>query len=155
MPKIKTTPDKSVRPYLFAVGRRKEAVARVRLYNPTSGKIDMFETEFKKGDVIVNGKPINEYFRFTGNGSEYVKMLKDLGVEGKYIFSIKVTGGGIGGQYGALIHGMARVLDKIDRESFHGTLKEKGYLTRDSRTRERRKVGNAGKARRKKSSPKR
>lgn len=78
-----------------------------------------------------------------------------MGVEGKFIFTIKVVGGGVNGQLDAMIHGMARALDKQDSDTYHDILKEGGYLTRDARVRERRKVGTGGKARRKKQSPKR
>ena len=64
-------------------------------------------------------------------------------------------GGGKKGQLGAVTHGMARAFDKLDREKFRPELKKAGLLTRDSRTRERRKIGTGGKARRKKQSPKR
>ena len=50
--------------YTYAHGKRKEAVARVRLYKPTAGKVKLFEKEFKKGDIVVNGKLIEEYFNF-------------------------------------------------------------------------------------------
>jgi len=143
------------RTYIFAVGRRREAVARVRLHNPASGKVDMFQTVLKRGDVVVNGKQIQEYFRYFGYTPIYNKFLQTTNAENNYIFTVKVRGGGLSGQLDAVLHGMARALDKLDREKYHSSLKKNGYLTRDPRTRERRKVGNAGKARRKKSSPKR
>lgn len=141
--------------YIFAVGRRREAVARVRLYNLSSGLVDVFDNQYKKGDIIVNGKSVQEYFSYKAYAPVYQKFLQDAKVGGKYIFSIKVNGGGISGQLEAAIHGMARALDKLNHDEFHELLKANGYFTRDPRTRERRKVGNAGKARRKKSSPKR
>ncbi len=141
--------------YTGAVGRRREAVARVRLYSAPNTKLVMNGVEAKKGDVIVNGKPINEYFNYFAYAPTYNKILVETGVAGKYIISIKVAGGGLSGQVDAAVMGIARALDKIDPEQFHKKLRDSGYLTRDPRTRERRKVGNAGKARRKKSSPKR
>lgn len=146
------TKSKGAKPYVSSVGRRREAVARVRLY-PGNAKIEGFS--LSKGEISVNGKPISEYFRFKAFAPVYNKFLLDAGVSGKYIFTSKVAGGGLEGQLDALILGMARALDKMDKETMHDVLREKGYLTRDPRTRERRKVGNAGKARRKKSSPKR
>jgi small subunit ribosomal protein S9 len=143
------------KPYIFAVGRRREAVARVRLYNTTTGLVDVFENPLKKGDIVVNGKPANAYFKFSAYAPLYQKFLKLTNIDGKYIFTARVVGGGIAGQLDAVILGMARTLDKMDREAYHKVLKDNGYLTRDPRARERRKVGNAGKARRKKSSPKR
>ena len=153
MPKIATTTN--TKQYLFAKGRRREAIARVRLYNPASGKIQIGGAELKKGDVIVNGKPINEYFKFFAFAPSYNKLFVDTDTGGKYIFTIKVEGGGLSGQLDAMVLGMARALDLLDRDKFHPTLRSKGYLTRDSRIRERRKVGMGGKARRKKQSPKR
>lgn len=148
-----TVKSKTVKPYIHAVGRRREAVARVRLY-PTA-KAELNGVEVKKGEIFVNGKAIQEYFRFKAFAPVYNKFLLEAGVSGKYAITAKVAGGGIEGQLDALILGMARALDKMDKDACHGILREKGYLTRDPRTRERRKVGNAGKARRKKSSPKR
>ena len=83
------------------------------------------------------------------------KFLIEVGAPESIVITSKVAGGGIEAQLDALILGVARALDKFDANTYHGILREKGYLTRDPRTRERRKVGNAGKARRKKSSPKR
>jgi len=140
--------------YIYATGRRREAVARVRLYSAVS-KVTAQGLELKKGDVIVNGKPVNEYFKFFAMAPSYNKILVDTDTAGKYSFSIKVAGGGLSGQLDAAVLGIARALDKLDRDKFHKTLRDNGYLTRDPRIRERRKVGNAGKARRKKSSPKR
>ncbi len=140
--------------FLFSVGRRRSAVARVRLY-ASGGKVQIDGKELKKGDIVINEKPINEYFRFFAFAPIYNKFLTDIDVSGKHIFTIKVAGGGLAGQLDAVILGMARALDKLDREKFHKVLRDKGYLTRDSRIRERRKVGMGGKARRKKQSPKR
>jgi len=141
--------------YISAVGRRREAVARVRLYSTSSVKVAVDGAEAKKGDIVVNGKQISDYFKFFAYAPSYNKILVDTGVSGKYIFSVKVAGGGQAGQVDAVVMGIARALDKFDTEKFHKILRDNGYLTRDPRTRERRKVGNAGKARRKKSSPKR
>lgn len=146
----KTSTNKN---FVFAVGRRREAVARVRLYN--MGKAVVNGSELKKGEIVVNSKPIQEYFRFSAYGPVYNKFFSDTDTTDKYIFSIKAQGGGLSGQLDAAILGMARALDKLDREKFHKTLRDHDYLTRDPRTRERRKVGMGGKARRKKQSPKR
>lgn len=150
---VKTTTK--AKNYILATGRRREAVARVRLYNPVNGKADVEGTEYKKGDIVVNGKPVQEYFRFSAFGPIYTKILQDTNTRDKFVISARVVGGGISGQIDAVIHGIARALDKYNPEEYHKLLSDSGYLTRDSRTRERRKVGNAGKARRKKSSPKR
>lgn len=151
---ISTSTRKGPKPYIHAVGRRREAVARVRLHTG-SNKVELNGIEVKKGETYVNGKLINEYFRFKAHGPVYNKFLLDSGISGKHSVTAKVAGGGIESQLDALILGVARALDKFDTDTFHSLLREKGYLTRDPRTRERRKVGNAGKARRKKSSPKR
>ncbi len=74
---------------------------------------------------------------------------------GQFTGSIKVLGGGAASQLGAVIHGIARALDKVDKDKFHSSLKDAGLLTRDARVKERRKFGNAHKARAKKQSPKR
>ncbi|HMS22454.1 MAG TPA: 30S ribosomal protein S9 [Candidatus Levybacteria bacterium] len=148
---IKTKPSKN---YISAVGRRREAVARVRIYTAT-GKIEVFDEERKRGDIVINKKPVMEYFSFASSASKYKKLLGETGVDGKYVISARITGGGLNGQLEAFVHGVARALDKIDKEKHHKVLSDNGYLTRDPRTRERRKVGNAGKARRKKQSPKR
>lgn len=145
---------KGPKPYIHAVGRRREAVARVRLHTGAN-KVELKGLEIKKGSTNVNGMAMEEYFRFKTHAPIYNKFLLDTGISGKYIITSKVAGGGIESQLDALILGVARALDKFDTGTFHSVLREKGYLTRDPRTRERRKVGNAGKARRKKSSPKR
>lgn len=140
--------------YLLAVGRRKDAVARVRMY-PTGPKVTINGNEYERGDVIVNGKTISEYFRFRAYAPLYMKVFTDTDTHGKFVFSIKVRGGGLAGQLDAVILGIARVLEKHDKEKYRPVLKSNGYMTRDARIRERRKVGTGGKARRKKQSPKR
>jgi len=147
---MKTT---GIKNYIYATGRRREAVARVRLYS--AGKAQLDGKELKKGDIFVNGKPVTEYFNFFAFAPAYNKLFIDTDTAGKYIFTIRVVGGGLYGQLDASVLGMARALDKLDPEKFHSTLRTKGYLTRDPRIRERRKVGMGGKARRKKQSPKR
>jgi len=155
MPKVTSVKSKkSAKPYIQAVGRRRQAVARVRLY-AGNVKAEVAGQEVKKGDIVVNDKPIQEYFRFKPLAPVYNRFLVEVGVDGKFAFTAKVEGGGLSGQLDALILGMARALDKFSSDEYHTILREKGYLTRDARVRERRKVGNAGKARRKKSSPKR
>lgn len=149
------TVQTNTKQFIFSVGRRRSAVARVRLYNPTSGKVMLGGVELKRGDTIINNKPINEYFKFFALAPLYNKFFVDTDAAGKYVFSAKVAGGGLAGQLDAVILGMARALDRLDREKYHSSLRSKNYLTRDPRVRERRKVGMGGKARRKKQSPKR
>lgn len=123
------------------VGRKKEAVARVRI-NPGNGQ------------MTVNGKPIVEYFGSLIMQKVYSKPLEITKASGKYTISIKVEGGGKAAQLGAVVHGIARALAKTDL-SLRTVLKKAGFLTRDARVKERRKYGNAQKARAKKQSPKR
>jgi len=144
----------AIKNYIQTVGRRKSAVARVRLYK-SGNSVKINDLEIKKGGLAVNSMPAKEYFRFEGYSPRYDKFLKLLNAEGKYIFTVKVAGGGINSQLDAMIHGMARALDKFDSATYHSMLTANGYLTRDARVRERRKVGMGGKARRKRQSPKR
>lgn len=153
----KTT--KTIKPakatFTYAVGRRRESVARVRLYKPTNTTVAIFDGEYKAGDIVVNGKQVAEYFRFKPLEPVYKRIFELTDTIGKFVVSAKVQGGGIHAQMEAMIHGIARALDKVDSETYHTILKQNGYLTRDERTRERRKVGTGGKARRQKQSPKR
>lgn len=151
MEQLKTKASKN---YVAAVGRRREAAARVRIYSG-GGKVEVFGAERKRGEMVVNGKPIAEYFKFVTFTPKYTKILEEAGINGKYVISARIIGGGLSGQLDALVHGIARALDKLNKEKYHKMLSDKGYLTRDPRTRERRKVGMGGKARRKKQSPKR
>lgn len=128
--------------YTYAVGRRKEAAARVRLYEG-------------KGEMVVNNKPSDEYFSRTITQALLIEPLRVTNTVGKLYATIKVIGGGKNGQLGAAIHGLARALVKKDAEKYRQILKKKGFLTRDSRIKERRKYGHAQKARAKKQSPKR
>ena len=127
--------------YSAAVGRRKEAVARVRLMDG-------------QGHMIVNGKPISEYFRGPIFQKTYEKPFLVTQTLGKFTATIKVEGGGAVSQLGAVVHGLSRALVLADKEK-KKALRDAGLLTRDPRVRERRKMGNAGRARAKKQSPKR
>lgn len=127
---------------ISTVGRRKEAVARVKLIEGN-------------GQITVNGKPIGEYFKGEVNMRIYQKPFEITKTLEKYMFSVKVEGGGISSQLGAVLHGIARALAKVDTKNFRPLLKKEGLLTRDARVKERRKYGHAGKARARKQSPKR
>lgn len=127
---------------IYAVGRRRSASARIRLFKG-------------KDQSLVNDKSIEEYFPGEVNKDYYTKPFKLTDTLGKYYVTVKVVGGGKKGQLGAVVHGIARSLAKLDEEKLRSPLKRAGLLTRDSRIRERRKVGTGGKARRKKQSPKR
>lgn len=126
---------------ISTVGRRKEAVARVRLSDG-------------KGQMTVNGKPISEYFLGLVLQKHYNKPLDVTKTTGKYTISVKVEGGGQMSQLGAVIHGVSRAIAKVSPD-LRTLLKREGLLTRDARVKERRKYGNAQKARAKKQSPKR
>lgn len=130
------------RVFTYALGRRKTATARVRLFK-------------SKGDLIVNGQPIEKYFPGEVAKIIYLKPFKTTETEGKYYATIKVEGSGRNGQLGAVVHGLARALDKENLQLYHEPLKKAGLLTRDPRMKERRKAGYAQKARAKKQSPKR
>lgn len=123
------------------VGRRKEAVARVRI---TPGQ----------GTITVNGKPITEYFSGVLFQKKYQKPLEITKTAGKYTISAKVVGGGRISQIDAVVHGISRAIAKAEPD-LRTILKKEGLLTRDARVKERRKYGNAQKARAKKQSPKR
>lgn len=108
-------------------GRRKNAVARVRLV-PGNGQ------------VIINGRDVAEYFNFETLRREVKRPLELTGTTGKFDVLAKVHGGGYTGQAGALRHGISRALIKSDAE-LRGSLKAEGFLTRDARMKERKKYG--------------
>jgi len=115
-------------------GRRKEAVARVRIY-PGSGEFD------------VNGVSLDRYFPNRRHRIEVLSPLVKLDLKESFDVVVKVEGGGISGQAGALKLGIARALLESD-ESLRADLKKGGYLSRDARIKERKKYGLKG-ARRK------
>lgn len=128
--------------YFYAVGRRKTATSRIRLYK-------------KKGDLLVNGMAIGKYFPGVLATTEYLAPLKLTGLLDQVSFSAKVIGGGKKSQLSAVIHSLARSLIKLDEKTYRPLLKKAKMLTRDDRMRQSRMVGMGGKARRKKQSPKR
>ncbi|NLN46462.1 MAG: 30S ribosomal protein S9 [Clostridiaceae bacterium] len=122
---VKTVKSKA---YFYGTGRRKNAVARVRVL-PGSGVI------------TVNDKELDAYF-----GLETLKLivrqpLVATATEGRFDVICNVYGGGLSGQAGAIRHGIARALVVADEEAFRPTLKKAGFLTRDSRMKERKKYG--------------
>src|SRR5262245_29391169 len=116
--------------YVRGTGRRKTAVARVRL---TAGQ----------GAMRVNGKDWQEHFRTPDTRLAARQPLKLLQVEDKYDVDVLVRGGGPQGQADAVRHGLARALAQAN-EAFEGGLRESGFLTRDSRRKERKKYGQRG-----------
>ena len=114
--------------YFQKVGRRKTAVAQVRLV-PGGG-----------GAIIINGNPYEELFPRPVHRETIAKPLMLTETLGKYNVMVKVAGGGITGQSGAISHGIARALVKAN-ESLKPILRQHGLLTRDSRIKERKKPG--------------
>jgi small subunit ribosomal protein S9 len=140
--------------YIATIGRRRESVARIRLYQEIKDTLEIAGEKVKKGDVFVNDKKFSDYFKNKIAQLQVEESFKITNTLGKYAVTIKVTGGGQKGQLGAIVHGIARALSKIDLKN-RQILKKKGFLTRDPRTRQRRNVGMGGKSRRQKQSPKR
>lgn len=127
--------------YTYAVGRRKAAIATVKLF---AGK----------GDSTVNKIAADKYFPGKTAQIAYNRPFVTTETSGKYYFQTKIIGGGFAGQVEALGLALARALVKIN-ESFKPILKPTGLLTVDSRVKERRMVGTGGKSRRQKQSPRR
>jgi len=112
-----------------AVGRRKQAIARVRLVPGT-------------GERTVNGRPIATYFPRSTTVEMVQKPLEITSTSDRYDVHANVVGGGVAGQAGAVRLGIARALVRID-ESYRKPLKQAGLLTRDPRVKERKKYGRA------------
>jgi small subunit ribosomal protein S9 len=113
--------------YAYGTGRRKSAVARVRLHQG-------------EGVILINGKSPSEYFGRRDLEVIVTAPFRVTETMGRYLGSIKVDGGGISGQAGAVCHGIARALCESDPE-LRGPLKRAGLLTRDPREKERKKPG--------------
>src|SRR5947209_19340504 len=115
----------AVQQYFAAVGRRKSAVARVRLVPGT-------------GEIVVNGRPVDQYF----GGDIWTATVRApfhaINQFGRYNVDAKVLGGGSSGQAGAISHGVSRALVAAD-ETFKPILRKGGFLTRDAREQERKK----------------
>ncbi len=111
-----------------ATGRRKEAVARVRLVPGT-------------GQWTVNGRRLEQYFPNKVHQQLVNEPFRTLELEGAYDVIARISGGGVSGQAGALRLGIARALNEIDTEANRPTLKKAGFLTRDARAKERKKYG--------------
>ncbi len=122
--------------YFQAIGRRKESIARVRLY--TKKSTDSVEEE--KALVVVNGKNYREYFSDVNLWNVVESPLRKLKSLNRFKATVVVHGGGSRGQADAIKHGIARALVEFDL-NFRKKLKKSGFLTRDSRIKERRKYG--------------
>ncbi|MDP9264549.1 MAG: 30S ribosomal protein S9 [Chloroflexota bacterium] len=114
-------------PYFQGTGRRKTSVARVRLVPG-------------EGTVIVNGKPLEEFFGRDGAPELAVQPFVVTNTARRFNVMIKVEGGGVSGQVGAISHGISRALLQVDAEH-RPALRRAGLLTRDPRARERKKPG--------------
>ena len=121
-------PRKAVAKNGQGTGRRKEAIARVRLVPGT-------------GRWIINGRSLEDYFPNRVHQQLVNEPFKTLNFEGAYDVIARIHGGGISGQAGALRLGIARCLNEIDVEGNRGDLKKAGFLTRDARAKERKKYG--------------
>ncbi len=115
------------KPYFYGTGRRKSSVARVRLYNGT-------------GKITINDRDMDDYF-----GLETLKLIVRqpvvlTGTADKFDVVVRVAGGGVSGQAGAIRHGISRALLVYD-EALRSQLKKAGFLTRDPRMKERKKYG--------------
>jgi small subunit ribosomal protein S9 len=113
--------------YYAGTGRRKSAVARVRLTPGT-------------GAIVINGKPLEEVFNRPVHQTLILKPFRVTENQDKFNAQIKVAGGGISGWAGAIAHGIARAMLKVD-ENLRKPLRQNGLLTRDPRVKERKKYG--------------
>ena len=145
--KKKTTKKTKKRDYIYAVGRRKTATCRIRLYEKKT-------VPGSDHSLVVNGMRIQEYFPGTAFKAIYERPFEVSGIKGVSV-SAKVEGSGKSSQVDAVVHGIARAISKLDEEKYRPSLKQAGLLTRDPRKKQRRMVGTGGKARRQKQSPKR
>src|SRR3954467_9284898 len=129
-----TEPKQPKPTYIWGVGRRKSSVARVRIA-PGAGKIE------------INGRTLNDYFTAERDRKSIFGPLEVTNVAGKMDVLVNTDGGGPSGQTGAIVMGLGRALAKYDN-SLEVALRGAGYLTRDSRMKERKKYGQRGARRR-------
>lgn len=116
------------RNYIYAVGRRKTSIARVRMY------------QNGEGDIVVNNKKYDQYFPYFEWKEMIISPLKAVGMLKNYNFTVRVVGGGVKGQVEAIRSGISRTLLKLDPE-LRKTLKPLGFINVDSRQKERKKPG--------------
>lgn len=140
-PKVIKPSLTKVKNFTQAVGRRKSATAKARVFEG-------------KQEIVINDKPISTYWS-SALAAEYLRPFIVTDTLGKYTATVKVVGSGFHGQVGAFVHAVSRALATISPDVFKPLLRKDGLLTRDSRMKESRKVGQGGKARKKKQSPKR
>ena len=130
--------EKGPEKYYETVGRRKESIARVRLF--TKKSTDKAESGDEKAIVMVNHKSYTDYFTDVNLQHVVESPLRKLKSLNRFKATVIVHGGGIAGQAGAIKHGISRALELFDG-NFRKKLKKSGFLTRDSRAKERRKYG--------------
>jgi small subunit ribosomal protein S9 len=109
-------------------GRRKTSIARVRLLPGD-------------GEIVINGRSLGEHFGAAVDEGDVRMPFRVTGTEGRFNAMVKVEGGGVTGQAGAIRHGIARALLEVDPEGFRLPLRQAGLLTRDPRMKERKKYG--------------
>ena len=126
-PKVKQT-------FIWGTGRRKSAVARVRVAHGT-------------GKIEINGRTINDYFTFERDRKAIFGPLEVTNTGGKMDVLVNTSGGGHTGQSGAIVMGLGRALMTLDK-AYEAALRNAGFLTRDSRMKERKKYGQRGARRR-------
>jgi small subunit ribosomal protein S9 len=113
-----------------ATGKRKSSIAQVFIKQGT-------------GNIVINKKPLNQYFPYETMKMVVQQPLNVVGVNGKYDITVRVKGGGFSGQASAIRHGISRALIAANSD-FRGKLKKEGLLTRDPRVVERKKYGQKG-----------
>lgn len=148
-------PAKENKNYYQAIGRRKSATARVRLYPIAKSPLVIGSATLQPDDILVNNHKIEDYFVGLSNKKRYMEPFEITKTTNRFAATIKIEGSGTHGQLDAIVLGISRALLKIDRPKYHPLLKKALLLSRDPREKERRKAGLAGKARAGKQSPKR
>lgn len=136
-PEAKVAAETAKKPsgkYILATGRRKTAIANVRLFKGSQ-------------DSLVNRKQFVEYFSEKAQQDKALRPLALTGLVGEYYFTAHVSGGGRSSQVEAVRHGIAQALAETDND-LRGVLKKNGFLTRDDRKKERKKPGLKGARRR-------
>jgi small subunit ribosomal protein S9 len=135
------TSSKSNKTYTYAIGRRREAIANIKLFKG-------------KGDSLINKLSVDKYFPLSSQKIIYNRPFVTTGTLDKYYFEARTSGGGKIGQLNAITLAISRAL-KIINETYGPLLRDAGLLTVDARVRQRRMVGMGGKSRRQRQSPKR
>ena len=133
-PTVESTEPKAKQTFIWGTGRRKSAVARVRVAAGT-------------GKIEINGRTLNDYFTFERDRKAIFGPLEVTSTGGKMDVLVNTSGGGSTGQSGAIVMGLGRALLAYDK-ALEPALRNAGFLTRDSRMKERKKYGQRGARRR-------